>query len=71
MVNKIAQNVQGRVYVDSNCINCSLCPEIAPDNFKTNHEKGYEYVYKQPGNSREKALVAEAMILCPADAIKG
>jgi len=71
MAHRIPQNVQGRFYVDSNCINCSLCPEIAPDNFRTNHEAGYEYIYKQPDNGREEELIAEAMILCPADAIKG
>ncbi|MBW2592711.1 MAG: ferredoxin [Deltaproteobacteria bacterium] len=71
MVDRIPQNVQGRFYVDSNCINCALCTEIAPDNFSTNYEKGYEYVYKQPDNSQEEERIAEAMILCPADAIKG
>ena len=70
MVYKISQNVQGRFYVNSNCINCSLCPEIAPDNFMTNNDHGFEYVCKQPENKIEKALVAEAINLCPSNAIK-
>ena len=70
MAHKISQNVQGRFYVDSNCINCSLCPEIAPDNFMTNNHQGYEYVCKQPENNKEKTLIAEAIVLCPVDAIK-
>jgi len=70
MAHRIFQNVQGRFYVDSNCINCSLCPEIAPDNFMTNHDLGYEYICKQPETIKERELIAEAIDLCPADAIK-
>jgi ferredoxin len=70
MAHGISQNVQGRFYVDSNCINCSLCLEIAPDNFMTNHDLGYEYICKQPENIKEKELIAEAIDLCPSDAIK-
>ncbi len=70
MAHRISQNVQGRFYVDSNCINCSLCSEIAPDNFMTNHDLGYEYVCKQPESKSENALLAEAIDLCPSDAIK-
>jgi ferredoxin len=70
MVKKIPQNVEGRFYVDTHCINCSLCPEIAPDIFATNHDEGYEYVKKQPRNTTELKLVAEAISECPANAIK-
>ena len=70
MAHKISENVQGRFYVDSNCINCSICSEIAPDNFMTNHDLDYEYICKQPGNTKEKDLIAEAIDLCPSDAIK-
>jgi ferredoxin len=70
MATKIPQNVDGEFYVDTHCINCSLCPEIAPDIFATNHDGGYEYVKKQPQNATELKLVAEAMGLCPSNAIK-
>lgn len=70
MVKKIPQNVEGRFYVDTHCINCSLCPEIAPDIFATNHDLGYEYVKKQPRDATELKLVAEAISECPANAIK-
>jgi ferredoxin len=70
MAHRLSQNVQGRFYVDSNCINCSLCPEIAPENFMTNQHKGYEYVSKQPVNDQETTLIEEAMVLCPSNAIK-
>ncbi len=70
MIKKTPQNVEGRFYVDTRCINCSLCPEIAPDIFATNHDQGYEYVKKQPQDTTELKLVLEAISACPADAIK-
>jgi len=70
MVKKIPQNAEGRFYVDTHCINCSLCPEIAPDIFATNHDLGVEYVKKQPENATEHKLMAEAINLCPANAIQ-
>ncbi len=70
MVKKIPENVDGRFYVDTHCINCSLCPAIAPDIFATNHDEGFEYIKKQPQNKTERTLVAEAIRLCPANAIQ-
>lgn len=70
MIKKTGQNVEGRFYIDTHCINCSLCPEISPDIFATNHDAGHEYVKKQPGNTTEFTLMAEAINLCPANAIR-
>lgn len=70
MITKIPQNVDGRFFIDTHCINCSLCPEIAPDVFVTNHDEGYEYIKKQPENTMELKLVAEAISLCPVNAIR-
>jgi len=70
MAKKISQNADGSFYVDIHCINCSLCQAIAPDIFETNHDDGYEYVKKQPQNTIELTLIAEAISLCPANAIQ-
>ena len=70
MTSRIEQNIEGRFYVDTNCINCSLCPEIAPDIFATNHDLGCEYVKKQPCHAAELEQVAEAIEICPANAIQ-
>ncbi|MFH1154070.1 MAG: ferredoxin [Pseudomonadota bacterium] len=70
MDQKISDNVQGRFYVTAHCINCCLCPEIAPDNFRSNHEFGHEYVCRQPDNALQEALCREAMDLCPVNAIR-
>ncbi len=66
---KIKENVPGRFYVNLKCIGCSICSEIAPDNFKSNLEAGYEYIYRQPSNEQEKQLCMEAMEICPVNAI--
>lgn len=66
---KIAENVPGKYYVDIRCIGCNVCAEIAPDNFRSDLEEGYEYVCKQPSTIVEEALCLEAMEICPVNAI--
>ena len=65
---KYEDNVDGKYYCDTECIDCNLCRETAPDNF-ADHEDGYSFVYKQPENDEEEALCVEAMEGCPVDAI--
>ncbi len=48
VANKYPENVAGKYYVDNQCIDCDLCRETAPDNFKRNDDGGYSVVYKQP-----------------------
>ncbi len=62
-------NVKGAFYVDSNCIDCDLCRETAPENFARNEDEGYSYVVKQPENDEERALCQEAIEGCPVEAI--
>lgn len=68
-VSKIPDNVPGRFYVDIRCIGCNVCAEIAPQNFRSDLEEGYEYVCKQPTDDIEEALCLEAMEICPVSAI--
>tara|TARA_B100000579_G_C22461005_1_gene678901 strand:- start:157 stop:390 length:234 start_codon:yes stop_codon:yes gene_type:complete len=65
---KYEDNVDGKYYCDTECIDCNLCRETAPDNF-ADHEDGYSFVYKQPENDEEEVLCVEAMEGCPVDAI--
>lgn len=67
---KIVENAPGRFYVNARCIGCTICPEIAPANFASNLEEGYEYVCKQPADRDEESLCREAMAICPVDAIR-
>lgn len=62
--------ISGKYYVNDNCIGCAICSEIAPDNFRFNHEQGCEYVCKQPATEKEEHLCVEAMEICPVSAIE-
>lgn len=66
---KNPENVSGKFYVDSQCIDCDLCRETAPNNFTRSDDEGYSYVYKQPENDEEKSQCREAMEGCPVEAI--
>lgn len=66
---KNAENVEGKFYVDEDCIDCDLCREHAPDNFQRDDDEGYSYVYKQPKNEEEYALCQDALDNCPVEAI--
>jgi ferredoxin len=66
---KYPENVPGVFYVDDQCIDCDLCRETAPENFRRNGEEGYSYVFKQPGNPEEESLCLEALEGCPVEAI--
>ncbi|MCX7712977.1 MAG: ferredoxin [Chthoniobacterales bacterium] len=67
--NKYPENVPGPFYVDDQCIDCDLCRETAPANFKRNDEGGHSYVYKQPETPEEEQQCREAMEGCPVEAI--
>src|SRR3569832_330284 len=68
VANKYPENMAGKYYVDNQCIDCDLCRETAPDNFKRNEDGGYSFVYKQPENRDEEARCKEAKEGCPVEA---
>jgi ferredoxin len=69
VANKYSDNIEGKFYVDDQCIDCDLCRETAPSNFKRNDDGGHSFVYKQPENEEEEAQCREAMEGCPVEAI--
>ncbi len=66
---KTEKNVPGKFYVDSNCIDCDLCRESAPDFFSRDDDEGMSFVCKQPVTDEEIAACTEAMEGCPVQAI--
>jgi len=66
---KVSENVAGKFYVDTQCIDCDLCRETAPDNFQRSDDGGYSYVYKQPETEEETEMCMEALEGCPVEAI--
>ena len=69
VVNKYTDNVVGKFYVDTQCIDCDLCRQTAPDNFDRNQDGGYSYVKKQPESPDQEAQCQEAREGCPVEAI--
>lgn len=66
---RVPENVGGTYYVDSQCIDCDVCRDTAPDNFTRSDESGYSFVYKQPETDDERTLCEEALAACPVEAI--
>ena len=68
---KYKDNVPGAFYTDSQCIDCDLCRQTAPEFFDRNATGGYSYVIKQPKTGDEIKLCQQALEECPVEAIGG
>jgi ferredoxin len=66
---RIPDNVPGRYYTDSTCIDCDQCRVIAPDLFGRNEDTGVSYVKQQPVTPEEIALADEAIGACATESI--
>ncbi len=66
---RLPENVPGRFYVDSTCIDCDLCRETAPLNFRRNDAEHRSYVFQQPKDAAEQASCSAALDECPVEAI--
>jgi ferredoxin len=66
---KNSDNVDGKYYVDENCIDCDVCRQTAPDCFGHNEDEGFAFVMKQPESEDEEELCKEALESCPVEAI--
>jgi len=63
----VAQNVEGKFFVDTTCINCDTCRQVAPKSFR---DAGtYSSVFQQPSNSEEEQEAYEALLCCPTGSI--
>lgn len=67
--NKYDENVEGKYYVDHECIACDACVLAAPDNFGMDEDDGHAFVIKQPASEGEEEQCQEAMESCPVEAI--
>jgi len=66
---KATKSVDGKYYVDTNCISCNSCVDIAGDYFVEDDDGGGMYVKAQPDSDESTALCEEALSHCPVDAI--
>ena len=66
---RVPENVPGDFFVDSTCIDCDVCRDTAPENFRRSDANSYSFVYKQPLTEEELAACDEAVLCCPVEAI--
>jgi ferredoxin len=66
---RVPENSPGAYYVDTNCIDCDVCRDTAPDNFTRSDSNSYSFVYRQPATQAERDLCEEALLACPVEAI--
>jgi glyoxylase-like metal-dependent hydrolase (beta-lactamase superfamily II)/ferredoxin len=62
-----AENVAGDFYVDSTCIDCDLCRQIAPETFADVGDQSA--VYRQPRSAEEELAALKALVACPTASI--
>jgi glyoxylase-like metal-dependent hydrolase (beta-lactamase superfamily II)/ferredoxin len=63
----VAENVAGEFFVDTTCIDCDTCRQIAPDVFGEADQ--YSFVKRQPMDATQTRLALRALVCCPTGSI--
>ena len=64
---RLPENAPGDFYVDSTCIDCDACRQIAPETFTEDGDASI--VYHQPANDEEIKRALMALVACPTASI--
>lgn len=64
---RLAENVPGDFYVDSTCIDCDACRQIAPTIFRDHGDQSS--VYRQPETDEEVRDALKSLVACPTASI--
>jgi glyoxylase-like metal-dependent hydrolase (beta-lactamase superfamily II)/ferredoxin len=64
---RLPDNVPGDFFVDSTCIDCDACRQIAPETFSDDGD--YSVVYQQPRSEEETKRALMALVACPTGSI--
>lgn len=62
-----AENIAGDFFVDTTCIDCDLCRQIAPDTFSDIGDQSV--VHHQPKTSEQEFAALKALVTCPTASI--
>jgi len=63
---RVRDNVPGELFVDSTCIECDTCRELAPELFGG---KGQSFVKQQPSGDAQWRRALQAVVSCPTASI--
>jgi glyoxylase-like metal-dependent hydrolase (beta-lactamase superfamily II)/ferredoxin len=64
---RLPENAPGEFFVDSSCIDCDACRQIAPDTFQDHG--GQSSVRRQPGDPAAVRRALMALVACPTASI--
>lgn len=64
---RVPENIEGNFFVDSTCIDCGTCRQIAPGIFS--ETDSYSYVYHQPQGEEATCSAIYALLSCPTGSI--
>ncbi|HYH86627.1 MAG TPA: MBL fold metallo-hydrolase [Pyrinomonadaceae bacterium] len=64
---RLAENVPGDFYVDSTCIDCDACRQIAPNVFRDHGDQSS--VFRQPETDKEVRRALMSLVACPTSSI--
>src|SRR5215475_5976283 len=67
ILERLPQNVPGDFFVDSSCINCDTCSELAPEIFRDHGDQCS--VHHQPETEDKTRLAMMALVACPTGSI--
>lgn len=64
---RLSENVPGDFFVDSTCIDCDACRQIAPETFA--EDGNFSIVHHQPQTADEKKRALMSLVACPTGSI--
>lgn len=63
----VSENVPGEFFVDTTCIDCDTCRQLAPSVFAEAPE--HAFVHRQPTTAQDRRLALHALVCCPTGSI--
>lgn len=63
----VSENVEGQFFVDSTCIDCDTCRQLAPATFAD--AGSHSYVHTQPLEAEARREALRALVACPTSSI--
>jgi ferredoxin len=66
-VKALPENVPGELFVDSTCIDCDTCRQLAPQTFGETGE--FSFVKRQPADDAARHDALRALVCCPTGSI--
>ncbi len=69
IADRLNENAPGDYFVDSSCIDCDTCRQVAPEIYLRLDSAGQSVVHRQPETAGERRLAAMALVACPTASI--